>query len=123
MSGYYNITGNIGNLQINEQPQAPVNQHNYRGDDGSPRDIIHSILLSDSSNYERLFSHADVIFSKNYDESEYYEIIREVVDKDIDSEIKKQSFLEKVAKSAFDIGKSIIGGILLQIVKNKVFGA
>lgn len=89
----------------------------------SDADYISNII---SSNDEKVFvkncQEADAYF-ENKNKQELQTLIDEVVKKTIDSQEKKTRFLDKVKKFTFNIATSLVGGLLLQAVKNVVFGS
>ena len=84
---------------------------------------ILSIILTEAKaqDYELLFSCADERI-KDVTVPNRERIVNENVKKHIDTEEKKKSLLEKIKNAAFDISKSVVGGILLQALKGLVFG-
>lgn len=89
----------------------------------SDADYISNII---SSNEEKVFvkncKEADAYF-ENKNKQELQSLIDEVVKKNIDSQEKKTGFLNKVKQFGFNIATSLVGGLLLQAVKNVIFGS
>ena len=79
------------------------------------------LKTNDIQSYETLFSYADEK-AKNMSEEEQKKTVEDTVKKHIDTEAKKKGFLRKIKEAPFDITKSVIGGLILHVVKALIFG-
>ena len=112
---------NAKKVQIIEENYGQVTQGNTPPEIERDEDIIITILNAKTPEFEKLFSKADKQYSE-MDENEARERIQFYVDQEIDTEEKKNSFLEKVAKSVYNIATSFVGAILYDMAKMKAFG-
>ena len=106
-----------GNIEGN------VNQNTYLDTKYRNVEKIISEILKTSSEteFKNLLKEADeACVSKTQTEIE--QIIEDTVKKYIDSTEKKNSFLQKVKQFTINMSNSIVAGLLLQSIKNKVFG-
>lgn len=118
-----NVKANTVNI-VEGNIEGGVHSNTYVDTEySSAEDIIAGILkTSNEAQFKELLQKADETLA-NKSQSETQRIIEDTVKKHIDSAEKKNLFLQKVKQFTFNISNSIVAGLLLQVIKNLVFGA
>lgn len=115
--------GNITVIQGDNHGEINNKAEIFTQQQFSESDYISNIISSNNEkDFAKNLKDADTFF-ENKNKQDLQTLIEEVVKKTIDSEEKKTSFLDKVKKFTINIATSLVGGLLLQAVKNVVFGA
>ena len=84
--------------------------------------VLDEIFKTDNlKSFETLFAFADEK-AKNMTEEEQKSTVEISLKKHIDTEEKKNGFLQKIKEAPFDIAKSVVGGLILHAIKILVFG-